>query len=156
MPSLVRIIESAELVAEAREVGFPEELCRRMYSLGYEEAREEAARNRLHEEQVQQKALARTQESFRQRIEEAEARGYRAGLQQVEAQRRLYEQHRARRHVPPPPRPPPSAPPPAREQSRHQLVSEMLEQCRVISESNPNMAPGVNAVRHRIKKLAEG
>ncbi|MHC4431040.1 MAG: hypothetical protein ACYTBS_04300 [Planctomycetota bacterium] len=36
---------------------------------------------------------------------------------------------------------------------RKKLIDEMLEQCRVISESNPNMAPGVNAVRHRIKKL---
>jgi len=36
---------------------------------------------------------------------------------------------------------------------RKKLIDEMVEQCRVISESNPNMAPGVNAVRHRIKKL---
>lgn len=36
---------------------------------------------------------------------------------------------------------------------RKKMQDDMLEQCRVISESNPNMAPGVNAVRHRIKKL---
>jgi len=36
---------------------------------------------------------------------------------------------------------------------RDEMRREMLEQCRVIAESNPNMAPGVNAVRHRIKKL---
>ena len=37
--------------------------------------------------------------------------------------------------------------------SRQKMVDDMLEQCRIIAESNPNMAPGVNAVRHRIKKL---
>jgi len=36
---------------------------------------------------------------------------------------------------------------------RKKMQDDMLEQCRVISESNPNMAPGVNAVRHRIRKL---
>lgn len=36
---------------------------------------------------------------------------------------------------------------------RKKIVADMLEQCRVVSESNPNMAPGVNAVRHMIKKL---
>ena len=37
---------------------------------------------------------------------------------------------------------------------RKKLVDEMVEQCRIIAESNPAMAPGVNAVRHRLKKLA--
>lgn len=36
---------------------------------------------------------------------------------------------------------------------RKKMQDDMLEECRVISESNPNMAPGVNAVRHRIRKL---
>jgi len=36
---------------------------------------------------------------------------------------------------------------------REKAIDEMLDQCRIISESNPSMAPGVNAVRHRIKKL---
>lgn len=36
---------------------------------------------------------------------------------------------------------------------RKKMVDEMVEQCRVISESNPQMAPGVKAVRHMIKKL---
>ena len=36
---------------------------------------------------------------------------------------------------------------------RSKMRDEMLEQCHVVAESNPNMAPGVNAVRHRIKKL---
>lgn len=36
---------------------------------------------------------------------------------------------------------------------RKKLVDEMLEQCRVIAESNPNMASGVKAVRRQIGKL---
>lgn len=36
---------------------------------------------------------------------------------------------------------------------REKVIEEMLDQCKIISESNPGMAPGVNAVRHRIKKL---
>lgn len=36
---------------------------------------------------------------------------------------------------------------------RQQMIDEMLNECKVIGESNPNMKPGVNAVRHRIKKL---
>ena len=36
---------------------------------------------------------------------------------------------------------------------RKKMVDDMLESCRVISESNESMAPGVNAVRHMIKKL---
>lgn len=38
---------------------------------------------------------------------------------------------------------------------RNKLIDEMLDQCKIIAESNPNMAPGVKAVRHRIKKLAQ-
>jgi len=36
---------------------------------------------------------------------------------------------------------------------RQTMRDDLVEQCRVISESNPGMAPGVNAVRHMIKKL---
>ena len=38
---------------------------------------------------------------------------------------------------------------------RKKLIDEMLDQCHIIAESNPNMAPGVKAVRHRIKKLGK-
>ena len=37
---------------------------------------------------------------------------------------------------------------------RRKMLDGMLEDCRVIAESNPGMAPGVNAVRHMIKKRA--
>jgi hypothetical protein len=37
---------------------------------------------------------------------------------------------------------------------RQKMRDDMLEQCRVISESNPGMSPGVNAVRHLVKKLS--
>lgn len=46
-----------------------------------------------------------------------------------------------------------SAPVPSESAIKKKLVDQMIEECRVIAESNPNMAPGVNAVRHRIKKL---
>ena len=36
---------------------------------------------------------------------------------------------------------------------RQMMRDDLLDQCRVISESNPGMAPGVNAVRHMVKKL---
>lgn len=39
-------------------------------------------------------------------------------------------------------------------QVRQEMREAMLEECRVIAESNPNMAPGVNAVRHRIRKIS--
>ncbi len=38
-------------------------------------------------------------------------------------------------------------------EARAEVIDEVLEKCRVISESNPQMAPGVNAVRHLVKKL---
>ena len=37
---------------------------------------------------------------------------------------------------------------------RRKQLDEMLEDCRTIAESNPSMAPAVNAVRHMIKKRA--
>lgn len=37
--------------------------------------------------------------------------------------------------------------------ARNQALDEVLQECEVIAQSNPNMAPGVNAVRHRVKKL---
>ncbi len=37
---------------------------------------------------------------------------------------------------------------------RRKMLDGMLQDCRVIAESNPSMAPGVNAVRHLIKKRA--
>lgn len=32
-------------------------------------------------------------------------------------------------------------------------IDKVLQECEVIAQSNPNMAPGVNAVRHRVRKL---
>lgn len=37
--------------------------------------------------------------------------------------------------------------------TRNTVLDEVLQECEVIAQSNPNMAPGVNAVRHRVKKL---
>ena len=36
---------------------------------------------------------------------------------------------------------------------RNKALDEALEQCNIIAQSNPNMAPGVNAVRRQINKL---
>jgi len=37
--------------------------------------------------------------------------------------------------------------------ARNAVIDEVLNECKVIADSNPNMAPGVNAVRHRVRKL---
>ena len=34
-----------------------------------------------------------------------------------------------------------------------QIMDKVMDECRVISESNPNMSPGINALKHRIKKI---
>lgn len=36
---------------------------------------------------------------------------------------------------------------------QQKIIDKVMDECRVISESNPNMAPGVNALKHRIKKI---
>ena len=36
---------------------------------------------------------------------------------------------------------------------RNAIIDEVLNECKIIAESNPNMAPGVNAVRHMVRKL---
>jgi len=33
------------------------------------------------------------------------------------------------------------------------MIDKMVEECRVIAESNPSMAPAAKAIRHRIKKI---
>lgn len=37
--------------------------------------------------------------------------------------------------------------------TRNTVLDEVIKECDVIAQSNPNMAPGVNAVRHRVRKL---
>jgi len=36
---------------------------------------------------------------------------------------------------------------------RREQMDEVLQECRVIGESNPGMNPAMNALRHRLKKL---
>lgn len=69
-------------------------------------------------------------------IESARASGYAAGAAAAASN--------AHRHAP-------STPDVA--SVRAKLISEMEEQCRVIAESNPGMAPGVKAVKRQIGKL---
>lgn len=94
----------------------------------------EAEARRLREEpRAMQMATA-------QQLDRARMQGYAQG---VVAGRALANQERIQPQVP------------AAEISaiRKKMQDDMLEQCRVISESNPSMAPGVNAVRHRIRKI---
>lgn len=46
----------------------------------------------------------------------------------------------------------PTASAPSEKSIRDKLVKQMEEQARVVSESNPNMAPGVSAVMRMIRK----
>jgi len=38
-------------------------------------------------------------------------------------------------------------------QAKKQLMDQVLQECRVIGESNPQMNPAMNALRHRLKKI---
>jgi hypothetical protein len=47
----------------------------------------------------------------------------------------------------------PTPPAPDNKALRKKYMDEVLDQCHIIAESNPQMKPGVNAVRHMVKKL---
>lgn len=38
-------------------------------------------------------------------------------------------------------------------EARRQMMDSVLQECRVIGESNPQMNPAMNALRHRLKKI---
>jgi len=137
--------------APRRDRGFDEE---RHYQRGYQAAMKNLASQR---EQIfesgYQRALVAAQEErryaaseTREQIRIAQQQAYHAGLAQGQAAgyRRGMQQAAS------------TTPAPVDVASlRRKMVNEMLDQCKIISESNPNMAPGVNAVRHRIKKLSK-
>ncbi len=124
---------------------------RRAYRDGYRAANSEfekerqalEARRREVELQAQQfrHEPNHMQMATAEQLERARMQGYAQG---VVAGRALAAQEVARPHAP---RPEDVA------RVRKEMQDAMLEECRVIAESNPNMAPGVNAVRHRIRKL---
>jgi len=41
----------------------------------------------------------------------------------------------------------------ARDRSGENIMNKVYDECRVISESNPNMEPAINALKHRLKKI---
>jgi len=123
---------------------------RRIFQEGYSAANA-AAESRRAELDAYQRRLDHEAERIRQeprqmqmatpqQLESARMRGYAQG---VVAGRALAAQEIRQPQVP------------ATEIAaiRQKMRDDMLEQCRVISESNPGMAPGVNAVRHMVKKL---
>lgn len=116
---------------------------RKIYQEGYTAAEEEY-RARMQELQRREAALQRRPPQHvmpsPQELERARMDGYAQG---VVAGRNLAQQEFR-----------PSGPSPQEmARVRQEMREAMLEECRVIAESNPNMAPGVNAVRHRIRKI---
>lgn len=89
------------------------------------------AQRQRHEPQQMQVATA-------QQLEQARMRGYAQG---VVAGKALVNQA-------------PQVPAAEIAAIRQKMRDDLVEQCRVISESNPGMSPGVNAVRHLVKKLS--
>ena len=115
-----------------------------IYREGYNAA-EAAYQERVQELQRREAALQRRPQQHMmataQQLERARMDGYAQG---IVAGRALARQEQLAANQP---RPEDIA------RIRQEMREAMLEECRVISESNPNMAPGVNAVRHRIRKL---
>ncbi len=136
---VARLIEAAKhgYYAAAYQKEFPSDMRDNLYEDAYQEASneiEERYRQELEVARAQaaQQAHANALAHTRGQVQSAYQRGFSAG--------RLMAQP-----------PPPAAPDPTA--FRQQIIDEMLNECNVIAESNPNMKPGVNAVRHRIKKL---
>jgi len=144
------MIERIELAEEARSVGIPETLAKRLYDEGWRDAMNVTERNRLRESEKRSTALVSIQGKFQQQIDEALAvgrhEGFQDGLQTGLARARPHERAGPTQA---PPRLPPSAP--VRDSA--QILEQVEAQCRIIAESNPGMAPAINALRHRLKKV---
>jgi len=145
---LDRMIERMELVEQARQVGVPEGLVRRLYDQGWRDAEAVAKRNRLRESEKRRTALATVQSRWQQQLDEAmemgRSEGFRSGLQLAQARENTRERPQER------PRERARAQAPA---SRNSILEQVEAQCRIIAESNPNMKPAINALRHRLKKI---
>ena len=104
----------------------------------HRQAELDAYQQRLeHEAQRLRQEPRQIQMATAQQLEQARMRGYAQG---VVAGRALAQ-------------PAPQVPVAEIAALRQKMRDDLLEQCRVISESNPGMAPGVNAVRHMVRKL---
>ncbi len=149
MPSLSRMIERLELVEQAREIGIPPDLVKRLYDQGWKDRGAVEKRNRLHEAKKRETALVTVQDRFQKQLDEARYAGLREGLARVRPPSRPQAPPRA--HARPSASPP--APPRVPDRTRTQLMEDVEAECRIISESNPGMKPAINALRHRLKKL---
>lgn len=74
-----------------------------------------------------------------QELERAHARGYVAGVQEGRRISAMQPQHQQSFKSP--------------DQIKKELLEQVYDKCKIISESNPNMAPGVKAVERMIKKI---
>lgn len=108
-----------------------------IYQAGYEHG----IRDGHHEiDQLQQQLQqARQLGASPQEIDRAHARGYIAGVQEGRRLAAIQPQQNANFKPP--------------DQVKRELLEQVYDKCKIISESNPNMAPGVKAVERMIKKI---
>jgi hypothetical protein len=120
-----------------------EEALNEQFQRGYQTASQQYAQDRARMEQELNRvsnmlAVRSAQVEYRQdpmALERARLAGYTAGVQ-------------AGRAMSPPP---PAAPNPVK--TRADFMAEVLRETEVIGQSNPNMEPAMNALRHRMKKI---
>lgn len=124
-----------------------EQMLDESFQRGYQAASQQYAHDRARMEaeltRVSNMLAVRTAEprvEYRQdpmALERARMAGYAAGVQ-------------AGRAMATPAAPPPSMNP---AQTRADIIKQVLQETEVIGQSNPNMEPAMNALRHRVKKL---
>lgn len=116
--------------------GITEEQKQQIYQQAFEDALMQMSDEHNHQvaivrQQAFIQAQTQMQQSMRRVQEQSYQRGYNAGMAAAGSVKQA----------------------PVTDFDRQKLIDEMLNECKVIAESNPNMKAGVNAVRHRIKKL---
>lgn len=116
------------------------------FQRGYQTASQQYAQDRARMEHELSRvsnmlAVRSAQVQFQQdpvALERARLAGYSAGVQ-------------AGRAMATPAPAPPSVPNPGK--ARADLLADVMRETEVIGQSNPNMEPAMNALRHRVKKL---
>jgi len=82
------------------------------------------------------------QASYNQGYTKGHNTGYRLGIQAGQAQARTQNPQQPATRV--------------TDEVRQMMIDKVMDECRVIGESNPQMEAGMKAVRHRIKKIKFG
>lgn len=82
------------------------------------------------------------QASYNQGYTKGHNTGYRLGVQAGQAQARVQKPQQPATKV--------------TDELRQMMIDKVMDECRVIGESNPQMEAGMKAVRHRIKKINFG